>query len=311
MPLPSKKAEDTPGQPSTGLVKIKQMRTLIGQMEQQIKAAVPKYLDPSRFVRVVLTLYNQNYKLHQCSDISFLAAVMTAAQLGLEPDGILGEGYIIPYGNRAQFQTGYKGLLKLARNAGNIKDVQLEVVYAKDKFTYKKGLEPILDHEPSEDVDPGPITHVYMIVRFLNGGFQYKVMTRAQIERHRDRYSKAYAWDLKNIEKTMNGKLTREKAIEELTLAQKLSPWFTNEEAMFKKTVAIQCCKLLDLSPEARKQIAREEHLEQGLDLPVDLSSVNDDVIESTAEDVKPDKPAGELTAPPSRSDELAERISK
>ena len=291
------------------LAKPKQMRTLILQMESQIKQAVPKYLDPSRFIRLVLTLYNQNPRLHNCSDYSFLAAVMTAAQLGLEPDGLLGEGYIIPYGTRAQFQTGYKGLLKLARNSGNIKDVQLEVVHAKDKFIYVKGLEPKLEHEESIEALPGDITHVYMIVRFLNGGFQYKVMTRTQIMQHRNRYSKAFNNDEKQIAAySKDNNVSREKAIQELIQAQKLSPWTSNEEAMMKKTVAIQCCKLLDLSAEARRQVAKEELLEQGLEVPIDVTPIDADVEEDPVTPVEP--PAGELTAP-SRSEQLAEKLSK
>jgi len=234
---------------------------------------------------------------------------MTAAQLGLEPDGLLGEGYIIPYGTRAQFQTGYKGLLKLARNSGNIKDVQLEVVHAKDKFIYVKGLEPKLEHEESIEALPGDITHVYMIVRFLNGGFQYKVMTRTQIMQHRNRYSKAFNNDEKQIAAySKDNNVSREKAIQELIQAQKLSPWTSNEEAMMKKTVAIQCCKLLDLSAEARRQVAKEELLEQGLEVPIDVTPIDADVEEDPVTPVEP--PAGELTAP-SRSEQLAEKLSK
>lgn len=50
--------------------------------------------------------------------MSFLAALMNAAQLGLEPNTPLGQAYLIPYKNKSvlecQFQIGYKGLIDLA-----------------------------------------------------------------------------------------------------------------------------------------------------------------------------------------------------
>jgi recombination protein RecT len=286
------------------------MSGLIRRMEEQIKMALPRYLDPGRFVRVVLTQYNQNPKLWACSDVSFLAAVMTAAQLGLEPDGTLNEGYIIPYGTKAQFQTGWRGILKLARNTGNIKDVQLESVFEKDKFIHVKGLNPDLQHKPCDDADPGEITHVYFIVRFMNGGFQYKVMSKAQIIRIRDKYSKAYISGLSRIHAMMKDRnISEERAIEILSESGQLSPWFTNEEAMMKKTVAIQGCKLLDLSADVRKQLSREEFMEQGLPVDMPTFEMPDGVVIDARAEEKPDPETEGAPAGETKSDRLADEL--
>lgn len=278
-------------------------------MENQIKTALPRYLDPSRFMRVVLTTYSQSPKLQECSDVSFLASVMTAAQLGLEPDGVLGEGYIIPYGKKAQFQAGYRGILKLARNTGNIKDVQLESVFKKDHFVHEKGLNLTLEHKPCDDADPGEITHVYFIARFLNGGFQCKAMSKAQILRIRDKYSKAYNSGLGRIHGLMKDRnVSEERAIEILSEGGQLSPWFTNEEAMMKKTVAIQGCKLLDLSADARRQLIREEFMEQGLPVDVPIFQMPEGtVIDATAEEKTDPESTG--TTGETKSDRLADEL--
>lgn len=47
--------------------------------------------------------------------MSFLSAMMNAAQLGLEPNTPLGQAYLILFKNKGvfecQFQIGYKGLI--------------------------------------------------------------------------------------------------------------------------------------------------------------------------------------------------------
>jgi recombination protein RecT len=43
-----------------------------------------------------------------------MKAAMKAATLNLAIEPSLGFAYIVPYGNNAQFQLGYKGLIQLA-----------------------------------------------------------------------------------------------------------------------------------------------------------------------------------------------------
>lgn len=60
---------------------------------------------------MALSALNTTPKLKDCTQLSFLAALMNAAQLGLEPNTPLGQAYLIPY--NSQFQIGYKGLIEL------------------------------------------------------------------------------------------------------------------------------------------------------------------------------------------------------
>lgn len=68
--------------------------------------------------------------------MTFIAAMMQSAQLGLEPNTPLGQAYLIPYKvkgmDKVQFQIGYKGLLELAHRSGKIKTLYAHEVRKND-----------------------------------------------------------------------------------------------------------------------------------------------------------------------------------
>ena len=98
----------------------------IKQMAPAIKAALPAVMTPERFTRITLSALSTSPKLQSCTPPSFLGAMMTAAQLGVEPNTPLGQAYLIPYwskkvgANECQFQLGYKGLIDLAYRSGDV-----------------------------------------------------------------------------------------------------------------------------------------------------------------------------------------------
>ena len=75
------------------------MQAYIKQMQGEIKKALPAVMTPERFTRIVLSALSTNPKLGQTTPQSFLAAMMTAAQLGMEPNTPLGQAYLIPFYN--------------------------------------------------------------------------------------------------------------------------------------------------------------------------------------------------------------------
>lgn len=88
----------------------KTMQAYIKQMEGEIKKALPSVITPERFTRITLSALSSNPQLAQTTPQSFMGAMMTAAQLGLEPNTPLGQAYLIPYRNHGtlecQFQIG-------------------------------------------------------------------------------------------------------------------------------------------------------------------------------------------------------------
>lgn len=99
----------------------------------EIKKALPSVMTPERFTRITLSALNNTPALRQCTAMSFMAALMNAAQLGLEPNTPLGQVYLIPFKNKGQmevqFQVGYKGLIDLAYRNGQMQIIQAQAVY--------------------------------------------------------------------------------------------------------------------------------------------------------------------------------------
>jgi recombination protein RecT len=72
------------------------MQQYIKQMESEIRKALPSVITPERFTRIVLSALSTNPKLSLTTPQSFLGAMMTAAQLGMEPNTPLGQAYEVP-----------------------------------------------------------------------------------------------------------------------------------------------------------------------------------------------------------------------
>ena len=109
--------EKVEGKGAVKLTKSMSIADMIKAMEPEIKKALPQVITPERFTRMALSALNTTPKLAECSQMSFLGALMNAAQLGLEPNTPLGQAYLIPYRNKGklecQFQIGYKGLIDM------------------------------------------------------------------------------------------------------------------------------------------------------------------------------------------------------
>lgn len=246
------------------------MQQYIKQMESEIKKALPSVITPERFTRIVLSALSTNPKLAETTPQSFLGAMMTAAQLGVEPNTPLGQAYLLPYWNsknnayECQFQLGYKGLLDLAYRSGDISVIQAHVVYSGDDFSYSFGLEPELKHIPAKG-DRGEPCYVYAIFHTKDGGYGFEVASIEDIRLHAQRYSKSF----------QNG------------------PWQTNFEEMAKKTVLKRVLKYAPLKTEFQREIAQDETIKH---------EITDDMfmVESSYLDIPvvTDDAAGEVSHP-------------
>lgn len=212
----------------------KGIRSLIKSMEGEIAKALPSVITPERFTRITLSALSTNPNLSKCSANSFLAAMMTAAQLGVEPNTPLGQAYLIPYRNHGrlecQFQLGYKGLIDLAYRSGEVKMIQAHTVYENDDFTYELGLEPKLHHIPAKS-DRGAPIFFYAVFHTKDDGYGFEVMSIEDVQTHAQKYSKSYE----------NG------------------PWQTNFEEMAKKTVLKRVLKYAPLKSDFVRAISTDE----------------------------------------------------
>ena len=253
----------------------KKMRHSLEQMRNEIgKGLMGTNLTAERFERLVFSAWNSNPKLKLCTPISFLAAAMTSAQLGLEPNTPLGQAYIIPYGNKATFQIGYKGLLTLLWRSSEIQTVDAQTVYEKDEFEFEYGSNARLYHKPYCGSDRGAIVAYYGIVKYRNGGETFRVMFPDQIEEVRTKFSKsANSSD---------------------------SPWRTDYNSMALKTVLLRNIKYGPLSVELARNVAQDGAIrsslsENLLDSPVDPETW--DVTETEVKVVESEPEKKQLTA--------------
>lgn len=153
------------------------MNHLVEKMLPAIKKALPSVITPERFSRIVMSAISTNPNLASCTQQSFLGAMMTCAQLGIEPNTPLGQGYLIPYRNHGvmtcQFQLGYKGLMDLAYRSGQISTISAHVVYEKDEFEYSLGLDPVLIHRPYMGADRGAAIAYYSTYKTKENGYGF------------------------------------------------------------------------------------------------------------------------------------------
>ena len=209
------------------------IRSRIKSMEGEIAKALPSVITPERFTRITLSALSANPKLSECSSKSFLSAMMTAAQLGVEPNTPLGHAYLIPYRNHGQlecqFQLGYRGLIELAYRSGEVKMIQTRVVYENDNFTYEFGLDPKLHHIPAK-TDRGAPIFFYATFHTKDGGEGFEIMSTEDIQAHAQKYSKSYS----------------------------SGPWQTNFEEMAKKTVLKRLLKYAPLKSEFARAISMD-----------------------------------------------------
>jgi len=216
------------------------------KVKAQMALALPKHVTADRLARVALTEVRKNPALERCDQASFLGALMTCAQLGLEPGGPLGHAYLVPFENRkkgvmeVQFIVGYRGMIDLARRSGQIISIEARPVYEGDTFEVSFGLESNLRHIPDFDnpnrVQPDKLRFVYAVAKLKDGGIQFDVMSRREVE-----------------------------AVRAQSRADTSGPWVTHFEAMALKTVLRRLFKWLPISVELATAIEADERAELGL----------------------------------------------
>ena len=160
------------------------VQSVLESLKPQISQALPKHLSADRMIQMATQVIVKNPKIAECSAASLIGAVMQASILGFKPSDSLGQVYFVPYGKSVQFQIGYKGYIDLARRSGQIRTLYAYPVYQNDHFEYELGLEPKLTHRPAQE-DRGEITFVYAVAHYKDGGYNFVVLSKQEVERLR------------------------------------------------------------------------------------------------------------------------------
>lgn len=164
----------------------------------QISVALPAHLNPDRMTRVALTALRTNPQLMECDKWSFAAAILQAAQLGLEVNTPLGHAYLIPRKRQCTLQLGYQGMIELARRSGQVASIYAYTVHTGDEFSYELGLDPKLRHVPNPDAEQNEatMTHVYAVAALRGGDNdrQFVVLSKRQVNERKARGQGGPAW---------------------------------------------------------------------------------------------------------------------
>ena len=222
--------------------KVMTIPDMIKAMEPEIKKALPSVITPERFTRIALSATSNNPELTQCTPISFISALLNAAQLGLEPNTPLGQAYLIPYKNKGklecQFQIGYKGLIDLAYRNGVMQTIQAHTVYSNDEFDFSYGLNGTLVHKPAKENRGEPV-YFYGFFKTTNGGYSYNVMSKENMDEYAKNYSKAFG--------------------------SSFSPWKTNYKSMAKKTVLKQALKYAPIKTDLARCLTTDMSIKNSI----------------------------------------------
>ncbi len=203
------------------------------------KEALPPGFNRERFVlnciTVIQDMLKDKKKRDKLCEVKLETIPVCLAQgayLGL--DFFNGECYAIPYAGNMQFQTDYKGEIKLCKRYSKepIKDIFAKIVRDGDLFEeeVENGIQKVR-YRPVPFSDK-PMLGAFAIVSYKDGSMLYDTMSSADIENVRNTYSKA----------------------------KDSQAWRESTGEMYKKTVLRRLCKLIDLDfDNIEQRIAYED----------------------------------------------------
>jgi len=230
---------------------------LLESRKDDIAKMMPKHLTADRLLKVAQVACSTMPALLECETASLVSAIGTCAQLGLEPNTILGHASLVPFNAKRKTPTGekwvkavqviigYKGLIDLARRSGQIVSIAAHEVCANDHFDLVYGLEEKLEHKPSLG-ERGELLGFYAVAHLKGGGHAFEWMSVPQVIAIRD---ESQGWQTAvKFKATAN------------------SPWHKHFPEMGRKTVIRRLAKYLPLSIEFQQGVALDGMASAGLD---------------------------------------------
>ena len=218
------------------VARVQQVRSLLEDRREEFAKALAGRVDPDAFVRVAYATVTKTPKLMEATPASLLMSLLECASLGLVPNSVMGEAYIVPFNNKvkyadnsgkererwevqAQFIPGYRGLAKLARQSGMVTNITARTVREGDRFEVTHGTDEKIVHVPLLSGEKRDPIAWYAVAFFRDGPPQFEVMTKWEVERIKAR-----------------------------SKASKFGPWVDDYDEMAKKTVVRRLAKHLPLS---------------------------------------------------------------
>lgn len=223
------------------------------KVQKGLAAVAGKFLTPDRMLRLCVNAVKKTPLLMQCDPQTVLGAMMASAALGLEPNTVQQQAFLIPYKKRVkrgsdwidtyecQFQVGARGFITLAYRSPHIKFITAEAIHDGDKFEHELGSSTFLKYAKTLR-ERGPLLGSFSYVRFDSGAESACVLPLDELMKIRAR-SETYRALLRNVERAEN---ERDRAKAQEKLAE--TPWVMWEDDMASKSAIKKHAKQLPIA---------------------------------------------------------------
>lgn len=152
---------------------------------QKLAPASLAYGDEEIFAIQMLTKNNFSLETANKNPRSVQFAMINVASTGLTLNPAHGYAYLVPRDGAILLDISYKGLIKIATDAGSIKWVRAECVHEYDDFQYfGPAAAPTISTNPFKD--RGPIIGAYCIAKTVDGDILTEVMDLDALHKVRD-----------------------------------------------------------------------------------------------------------------------------
>jgi recombination protein RecT len=277
------------------------LRDHLANAQPEFAKTLPTYIKPERFVRTAQSALTFTRNIDKVKNPqSLLSACMKAAADGLILDG-REAALVVDYNGDVQYRPMVRGLLKLAYNSGQIKNIVVEVARDGDDFDYEptRYEQPIV-HKINLKGQRGEPFAVYAIAVMKDGGIAHEVMTVADVNRIRDRADAYKAFK--------GGKI-------------KSTPWATDWSEMARKTVFRRLSKYLPSSSDRDAFHQAVERIDDDYSFDIDHDPAGNENRPATPapkkrggaaaalKDVTPKQPEAQDDDPPDYDQETGEII--
>lgn len=286
---------------STSLADIKaekpatQQRTIFQLLEdpraqKAIGAVAGQFFTPERFLRLAINAIRKTPKLAQCDPQSVLGAFMASAALGLEPNTVQQQAFLIPYdkrgklpngqwgvvGTECQFQVGYRGFITLAHRSPHIESIQAEAIHEGDLFDHMMGSESFLKYKKALR-ERGGLIGSFSYVKLASGAEMSVVLPLEEIHKIRSR-SETFNSLVRKVDdaRDQNEKRRAQQKLDE-------TPWVMWEDDMAAKSAIKKHAKQLPIA--AGEAISAAAALDDD-SRTIDMAAMADpDVVRSVVQD--------------------------
>jgi len=221
-------------------IREKESKVLVFSAQKQFEASNEYKMNFNREAGFAIQILMNNPYLMKADPLSVKDAVVNIALTGLTLNPALKYAYLVPRKVKSDLKCildiSYIGMIKILTDAGAVKNVDAGVIYQNDKLDFRRGSDPYFKHTPAL-TGRGDKIGAYAIAFLRDGGFQYEILGKEEIEKIR---ATSESW--KNEE------------------GRKYSPWETWEDEMWKKSVLKRLFKLLPKTNFSDQLIAAISH---------------------------------------------------